>query len=195
MQESRNMDPWQHSASAKPVWSIGTRRELRGGLAESLIAFLREGESLRAVVGRRVAGMSHRAPRFCRFRVEVGFVVFSAAVSFSVQGVHIARLKKEPGLKKGRACVPGRSCRTGAARLSAPRRRRSRRLGAALSARCIGQLALRPAERLPLQRCVRTCTDLAENVRSTLFVWTSARVFFLPPKKILVGQAKFTASF
>lgn len=188
MQERRNTDPWQHLASAKPAWSTGTRRELRGGLlvtAEFLITFLREREALRAVAGRRVAGMSTALPAPAGLGLRLGLWGFSAAVSFSVRGVHTARLKKELRLKKGRVCVPGGRCRTGLrgwaaersadAQIAAPR--------AALSAWRIGHLALQPEERLPLQRCVWTCTDLAENVRSTLFVWTSVRLFsFLPPK-------------
>lgn len=98
---------------------------------------------------------------------------------------------KRSGWKRGEV-----ASRAGAARLSAPRRRRQRRLGAALSAWRIGQLTLQPEERLPLQRCVRTCKDLAGNIRSALFVWTSPRLFsFLPPRKSLSDKRRSLLAF
>lgn len=174
--ESRNTKPSQHPALAKPAWYTGTRREFRGGLlaaAEFLITFSRKGEPPRAVTRLRIAGMSHSAACFCRFGVEVGFVCsFRRSFVFS-EGIYTARLEKEPRLEKGRVRVPaggaGRGCE-----MSARRRRGSRRSGSALG---VTERPAHPAARgeaAPAEVCM-DCTDLAGNVRSALFVWTSPR--------------------
>lgn len=156
----------------KPAEPTGTRRELRiawrGNVCSRIFnCFFEGGRISPSCCGAQstVPGISHRAPRFGSFGfgwfflVGWGFVFFcgffSQWISFPVEGFHIPRLKKEPPVPGKGRFGPGRALpAAGAARLGAPRRRRSGHLGEVLSAGLVGQLVLQPGERLPLQRCV-----------------------------------------
>lgn len=101
-----------------------------------------------------------------------GLCVLSAAVWFSVKESTLPVWKRSPA-GKGKGSCPGGRCRTGL-ELSAPR-----------GSRCLGErsrqdgLANLPCSQRRGCPCRGVygmdCTDLAGNVRSALFVWTSPR--------------------
>lgn len=144
--------------------------------AEFLITLSRKGEPLRAVAGRRVAGASHRAPRFRGFGVELGFVSFIRG-SF----VFSARSPRCPAGKGNLSC-PGQGL---ALRGGADRGARGRALGRTA-------LAVRPAARGEAAPA-EVCMDLHRPGRECPLC---PRLFyFLTPKNSLMDKRRSLLGF
>lgn len=122
-------------------WDQGRIAWRVGGCSRIWVIFPRKGEPLRAAAGAQPQARPAALPPPAALGFSLGFWASSAAVSFSVQGVRSARLRKEPRLKKGKICVAGGRCEAERPAESGAR--------AALWAGGIGQPVLQPQQRLP----------------------------------------------